>query len=348
MSLDVGIRTANIIRRLVERGFEQSAATVVSAITNSSNSGIIDQRLKELAEEAKRLAAEGKRLTTRNPVMRALLADMDDVIEENRRLMRAGGVQLQQSSFSSAQLSNQQLAFAGMTEAQAGLISAQWTSVDPEVMRELIGFVDNPQWETQLSEYGDAVVKRVKNQIIQGQVKGWGPVRMATEITNSIQGVPGGGGFPQSEAEKLMRTLQMQSFRTAQTINRVANADILAGQIRISALDGACLACVALHGEIFPIDERIDDHHSGRCTSIPLVKGFPRDVETGQEWWDSRTDAEQLAQARPANFNALKAGAVTLDDFPVPYEDPVFGDMLRESSLSGILGPGAQEFYTHG
>ena len=348
------IRIAEVIRGLMARGFDDVAGSVVQAITNSGNSGIIAQRLRELAIEAEALAEAGKVLQVDNAVMRALLADMDDVIVNNRALIQAAGGQLQDDVFSlthgsSAQVINRQLPLFGLSEADQTIIAAQWTMVDPEVMRELVGYVDQPAWEAQLAGYGDEIVAKIKRQITNGQIAGWGPVRMANEITKIIQGAPGGSNFPQSQGENMMRTLQMQSFRTAQTINRIANADILAAQIRIAALDDrTCLSCISLHGEPFPIDERIDDHHRGRCTSIPVVNGRPITVQTGQQWWDSRSEAQRLAQAGPANHNALKNGAVTLSDYQRPYDDPVFGSMIREESLKNILGEGAKRFYTHG
>lgn len=347
MSLDPpAVRTANVIRDLMERGFISTTAQTVQAILRGNTSGIVNQRLGELSVEAARLAELGKPLLADNPVIRALLADMDDVLQSNRVLIGNAGVELQQSGFLNADLITRQLALPGLDDVQLAGLGIRWNTVDPEVMQQLVGFVDNPAWEQQLASYGDDVIDIVRNQAIQGRINGWGPVRIASAITERVQGISGVGGISQSQAENMMRTLQMQSFRTAQTINRVANADILSGQIRIAALDDrTCLACVSLHGEELPLDERINDHHRGRCTSIPVVRGRPRTVASGEEWWNGRTEAQQLAQAGQANFNALQSRSVTLRDYVKPYDDPVFGDMLRESSLNGILGNGAQEFY---
>ena len=348
MSFDPGVRSATVIRELLDRGFVDTAGSVVRAITRTSNSGIIEQRLQELVAEAKLLADAGKPLARDNAILRALLADMDDTVGANLDRMRLAAGGLQGDAFSVADLANRQLMLEGFDEATRSLISAQWNRVDPQVMKELVDFVDKSAWEQQLAKYGDEVTAKIRDIAIRGPLEGWGPNRVANAIVNSVQGKAGGAGFPQAQAENLMRTLQGQSFRTAQTINRVANADILESQIRISALEPSrtCLSCVALHGETFPIDQRIDDHHRGLCTSIPVIRGRPRTIESGQEWWDKRTPAQQLAQAKPANFAALQSGAVTLPDYVQPYDDPVFGNMIRESSLSGILGSGAQEFYS--
>jgi hypothetical protein len=353
MSLDPGIRTAELIVELIESGYVNATAATVRAILRGNNTGIIARRLAELREEASRLADANKMLRSNNPVMRALFADMDDVLRNNRVLIANSGVELQESAVNAAMAINRQLALPGFSDGQLAALGVRWNTADPAIINELVGFVENPAWETQLAQYGDDVINTIRNQAITGVANGWGPVRIANAIIRQIQGLPPSegvarvAGISETAAQNMMRTLQMQSFRTAQTINRMQNADILSGHIRIAALDDrTCLACVSLHGQKLPIDQRVDDHHQGRCTSIPEVNGRPRTVASGQEWWDGRTEAQQLAQAGPANFKALQAGAVTLPDFVQPYDDPVFGEMLRESSLKGALGSGAQEFYT--
>lgn len=353
MSLDPGVRTAELITELLERGYDTATAQTVRAILRGNTSGIIDRRLTELKAEAARLVEAGERLTPNNPVMRALFADMEDVLQQNRRLIAQAGVRLQADSVEAAALINRQLALPGFSDVELARLGARWNTADPEVVNELVGFVTNPAWEAQLGSYGDDVLNVVRNQAITGTAQGWGPARITRAITRKIRGLPAAGdigrvaGVSEHQAQNMMRTLQMQSFRGAQTINRVVNADILEEQIRIAALDErTCLACVSLHGERFPINERIDDHHQGRCTSIPVVRGRPRTVTSGEEWWNGLSEQRQLAQAGPANFAALQSGAVDLGDFVQPYDDPVFGSMLRESSLSGVLGEGAQEFYS--
>jgi hypothetical protein len=352
MSLDPGIRTAELIAELIDGGYERATEATIRAILRGSNSGVIKKRLAELKDEAIRLADDGKRLTTDNPVLRALFADMDDVLANNRALIANSGVELQETAVDAAMAINRQLALPGISDAQLAQLGVRWNSADPEVINELVGFVENPAWADELAKYGDDVAKVIREQAITGVANGWGPVRIANAITRRIQGLPSSGdvarvaGVSESQAVNMMRTLQMQSFRSAQTINRMQNADILDSQIRIAALDDrTCLACISLHGETLEINERIDDHHQGRCTSIPVVKGRPRSVQSGQEWWDGLSPSQQLGNRSGASVRSLQDGATTLPEFVLPYEDKVFGDMLRENSLKGVLGSGAKEFY---
>jgi len=353
MSLDPGVRTAELIADLMQRGYEDATAQTVRAILRGNNSGVIARRLAELKEEAARLVEASERLTTDNPVMRALFADMDDVLANNRALIANSGVELQETAVDAAMTINRQLALPGFSDAQLAELGVRWNTADPEIINELVGFVENPAWADELGRYGDDVVDVIRQQAITGTAEGWGPVRIANAITSRIQGLPASGGVArvagvsEAHAQNLMRTLQMQSFRGAQTINRMQNADILDSQIRIAALDDrTCLACVSLHGESLAINVRIDDHHQGRCTSIPVVKGRPRTVQSGQDWWDGLSPDEQLGARSGASVRSLQSGATTLPEFVLPYDDKIFGNMLRENSLKGVLGGGAKEFYS--
>lgn len=352
MSLDPGVRTAELISSLLESGYDNATRATVKAILGDNNSGVIARRLDQLTNRANELVAAGAKFTTDDPVFRALYADMDDVLKRNRRLIGQAGAQLQNNGVASASLVNRQLALPGISDAQLARFGVRWNTADPAVINELVGFVEKPAWEAQLGLYGDDVVNVVRNQAITGVAQGWGPRRIANAIIRRVQGLPAAGdigrvaGISESTAQNMMRTLQMQSFRGAQTINRMVNADILSEQIRIAALDGrTCLACISLHGDSLPINQRIDDHHRGRCTSIPVVKGRPRTVTSGEEWFNSLSPADQLGNRNGASVRAVQGGAARLDDFVDPYTDPVFGQMLRESSLSGVLGNGAQEYY---
>jgi hypothetical protein len=228
-------------------------------------------------------------------------------------------------------LSDQALRVAGV----------QWNVPNPEAVNSLVGYASSDAWAGMVSKYGDDVVDIVRRTAIQGALEGWNPVRTAREIRGLVE------GLPPNYANTLMRTLQLTSFRDAGVIHRVANADILTEQIRVAALDDrTCMACIAEHGKHFPIDARIDDHYNGRCTSITVIKGRAApDILTGPEWFERLDDAQQQEHMSGAAWAAWKAGDVQLDEFATTTTDPVFGTMVVEASLKGILGAGAQEYY---
>jgi hypothetical protein len=70
-------RIGDLTRQLLDRGYEQATRQTLNAIGSSVGTGIIRQRLGELDAEVARLVAAGERLNPTNPVLRALLADLD-------------------------------------------------------------------------------------------------------------------------------------------------------------------------------------------------------------------------------------------------------------------------------
>lgn len=334
---------ADAVNGLLDADYAATAGRVLQAIFNNSNSGLIRRRLNELQAEAARLAAEGMSFDVQNAVLRALLADVQDTLNAFASLMRDAEGNIQASAIELGGQVTQQLALPGEFEAALAEIGVSWNVPDPEALFAAIGFVDDPAWAEEIGNYAPLVSSAIENTLIIGLVEGWGARRMASELATRVQNLPA------SQADNLMRTLQGQVFREAQLAHRTANADILDGQIRIASRDvRTCLACIALHGEVFPIDERMDDHHRGRCTSIPLVRGRSRDVQRGEDWFYDQPEAFQLESAGPANLAALQAGAVSFSDFVQPYQSQVFGDMLRQASLVSILGDEAKGFYKHG
>lgn len=329
-----------LITGLLDKGYDQAADATLRAISASTSSGIVAQRLTELDAEAARLKDEGKKLQADNPVLRALLADMQPVMRANSRRLNDAAPAVQGQAVDAAGQLTRQLALPGMDDRQLQVIGVNWNSPDPEAVNSLVGYVQSPAWSQHLSDYEQDVVDTIFNQAVRGIAEGWSPLRSARAIRDMTE------NFPLAQANTLMRTVQLESYRSATAIHQQANADILDGQIRVGTLDDRiCMACLALHGEILPAGVRIQDHHNGRCTAVSLVRGRPREVQTGPQWFATLEETRQREIAGHANFEAMKAGRVQIADFVQRYDDPVFNEMLREASLSGILGDGAKEFY---
>lgn len=333
----------SLINRLLDRDYESVARPVLNAIARSMNSGIVQRRLRELNEEAARLAEQGQKLTPDNPILRALLADVDDVLRADRVLIDGAAEPLQMDAIRSAGQIQRQLALPGFADATLRQLGVRWNSPDPEAIARVVRYAQSDPWENLLGTYGGDVIDVIRNQAIRGVALGWSPLRTAREITNVTQRLPG------YMANNIMRTLQLTSYRDATAVHQTANQDITEQVVRIAALDRrTCLSCVAQHGDVIWDKERdagtpvprVNDHHMGRCTSIIIVTGIPRTVQTGEEWWASLSDArkaEQVSVARsPGKLEALLGGRAGLRDFIHKYNDPVFGEMVREGSLKGL------------
>jgi len=339
---------ADVVRSLLDSRYQDTARVVLDAIARSTNSGLIARRLDELDAEARRLAEAGQRLRPDNPMLRAVLADVRDELQAAARLIDGAAEAIERTGIDASGTIQRQLALPGMTDAQLEAIGIRWIAPDPEAIRQLVDYVDSAAWSQTLSQYPDEVVSVIRNQAIRGMAEGWNPLKTAREIARTT------GALPQSQANTLMRTLQLTSYRDSTAVHQQANIDLAEQIIRIGTRDlRMCLSCVAQHGDVIwdsrrdagaPVP-RVNDHHNGRCTSVMRVVGRPVSVQSGADWFAGLSRADRVALAGDANLSALDAGAVSLRDFVHDYTDPVFGEMQREASLRGILGAGAERYY---
>jgi hypothetical protein len=326
-------RISDLVERLLDRGYREAASAVIGAVARSTNTGLIARRLDELEAEARRLSEAGERLAPDNPVLRSLRADLADVLRRDAQALNEAAPQVQQTGVEAAGTLTRQLALPGFTDRDLALARIVWNTPDAEAVNRLVQYASSEAWARELRRFTTSALDVVNGAAIRGFVEGWGPLRIVREVRRLAE------DFPPFQANNLMRTLQLQSYRAATAAHQQANAGILEYQIRIAARDErTCLCCIALHGTRLPVGEPIQDHHQGRCTSIAVVRGFPRTVQTGEVWFNGLPREQRLIIAGPGVLEALERGEVRLADFVQPYSDPVFGDMVREGSLRRALG----------
>lgn len=341
----------DLIQGLLDRGYGRLVQPVLDSIARSTNSGLIDRRLKELKSEAQRLAEQGQKLTPDNVVFRAFVADLDVVMRENARRAADVAAAVQNSGVSAAGRIQRQLALPGVTDQQLARMGLRWNTPDPEAVARLVTYAESEAWANMLAKYGDDVLRIITDQAVRGIAAGWNPLRTAERVTTLTQTLPA------HQANNLLRTLQITGYRDATAVHQQANIAIASQIIRIAARDTrTCLSCIAQHGDVIWDSDRdvnapilrVNDHHSGRCTSVMIVKGRSANIQSGIDWFNGLSEERQRQQRSFANnnakFEAYRAGEVGLRDFVEPYTDPVFGPMIREASLKGVLGEDARRF----
>lgn len=341
---DRSAASRDLLASLLDRGYTSEARIVTRALYNVFEQGPILNRLQQLEEEAARLAARGERFTSDNPYLGTLLYDMRDALNRSRAVIDAAAPGLQQSGANAAARVTREIALPGMDDQALARIGIRWNVPDPEAVLSVVNYTTSQTWQNELERYASGAADSIRNIAIRGIVAGQGPIAIAREIRRAV------GTMPAAAANTLMRTLQVTSYRDATVVHQTANSDIITEIVRIAALDTrTCLACVALHGETYPVGTRIDDHHNGRCTSISRVRGQRLNIQSGPDWFAGLPENQQRQMMGHANFEAWRAGRVSLRDFVQEYQDPVFGRMIRESSLRGILGDQeARSFYLRG
>lgn len=332
--------TIRMINNLLDAGYNQQAFSVVRSIANNSQTGRLKASLDALDAEADRLIEAGERMAPDNPVLRAVMTDFEDVMVANQVLLNSKDEAVQAVGQRVAEIAVKQTAMAGIPQQAAQQVAAEWLRPSPGAVAELVNYTSSPEWIGKLDRYGRGVPKIVNGMAQRGIISGWNPRRVAREVRRSTNQLPA------SYANTMMRTLMNTSYRDASAAQRAANGHIVEYHVRIATLDDrTCMACIALDGKVLRNEERVHDHHNGRCTSVPKVRGVALPAwEPAQKWFDSQPVEQQERQMGKAQYAAFRDGAIRWDDMHQPYDDDTFGPMVAQASLKGMLGDRAAEY----
>lgn len=219
---------------------------------------------------------------------------------------------------------------AVQSAGDAGTVLAQgWIEPDPAAVRNVIGYVDSASMRARMSIFGEQSARNFADLIVTGVAQGKNPVALARMASEWF-------GVPFSWAENTVRTAQIYSYRTATHASYAANSQVVEGWVWQAALDvRTCIACVMKHGTFYRNDQMLNDHHRGRCTPLPVVRGstWRENYETGAEWIRRQPEVAQAAQFRNgALYRDWKRGVIGDAELIDTYSDPVYGEMIRQAS----------------
>ena len=334
---DALARSVQMVQRLIfgllDANYKSTAGAAIEAIAQAGQSPRLRRSYDALLAEADRLSEVGERLTPDNPVLRTMLSDLDRALAADEVLMQTVSSATQEGAVRIATQTAPRAA-TGLTVSQLESVGVRWAEPSIEAVNRIVGYAQSDAFAESVDRLSSYVLDTIRQQAVYGMAYGRNPRTVARDIVKVAQ------ELPVSQASSIMRTLQVTSYREADVASRVANADILEYAVRVSALKtNTCMACIALHGSRLEIDERVDDHNNGLCTSIVKVKGL-RAIETGtgERWFANLPKAEQERHMGASRFRAYEAGKLQLRDFVGEYEHQVYGRQVVERSLKGMLG----------
>lgn len=349
----------------------------IKSITNAPGSQL-QRSLRELDEEADRLADSDARMNADNAALQKALNDYERTFVASQTLItgsdndiQASGQTLAISAVTAkvfldvtrqiAESGGDPLSPAGLAVyiAQTKRAGVIWNV--PTVLNFATNYVESASWIERMEGWGEGYAALTRETILKGIQEGWGPKYTASQLRHLAQ------NMPVRVAETLTRTLQVTSYRDASVAMELQNNQYILGKIRVSALqDRTCLTCIALHGTRMELGERVDDHYNGLCSEEYLTIGNPDGPSfmqadskpgnrqfvpftTGEEWFNSLSPERQRQQASfvnsPAKWRAFQAGT-PISSFVGEHTDPTFGRQVVESSLLGALGEDAAQYYT--
>jgi len=329
----MGNRTGNIpdisrlIRGLLDANYERIVSPVLRSIAANHTTGAMKTRMDQLEAELARLAEAGEKLQIDNPVLAAWFESFEATLERDRELINSIAAQLQAGGIDAAEKLTPQITFNGLPAS----VRAAWNMPDPEAVAAAVDFVNKPAWGQELTKINANTLGVSRNVVIRGIATGRPPLATAADLRRL------NAELTVAQARTITRTGYLASYRQAAAINQLENSNILEKQIRVAVLDErTCMACVIQNGDVLEIGEVVKDHQSGRCTSVAIVKGYPRTIQSGQAWFEKLPESQQRSMMGQQAFDDWSDGKFSLRDFIHPYRDDVFGEMVRQASLKEI------------
>ena len=219
------------------------------------------------------------------------------------------------------------------TEAYlAGLGYTMTKSLPANAIYSMLGFLqeDSPLWK-RIGELAPYNTKRVADALLEGIAFGYNPAKTAKMFENVM-----GGGL--TDAMRMTRTAQLYATREANRAMYIANEEVVSGWIWWSSLDSnVCMACAAMHGTEHKSDESMNSHYNCRCTSIPKVRGYNDQIQTGEDWFAGLSEKEQRDMMGAETYELWKEGKFGFSDFATRRHDDVYGEMLARMPLKQLI-----------
>jgi SPP1 gp7 family putative phage head morphogenesis protein len=178
----------------------------------------------------------------------------------------------------------------------------------------------------------------VGNALASGLAQGKNPRAVARMMRDAL-----GGNL--TRALTIARTETLRAYREASREVYLENSDVLMGQQWIAALDSrSCPACIALHGQVFPLEEVMPAHPNCRCTTAPAPMS-PRDlglgnipgidpIETGPSWFRRQPTSTQRQILGPGKYALYRSRKITLPDLVERRESAVWGPSSQVASAA--------------
>jgi len=190
-----------------------------------------------------------------------------------------------------------------------------------EAVRQLFISIHSGKFEGLLSALTAASTSKINETILKALIMGLGP----DDIINEIQDI---ASTTVSEAVKISTSMINQSYRDAQIATYMKHDRLIKGWIWFAHLDfRTCVACIAMHGTFHDLTEPMNPHFHCRCIAIPQTRSYAElglgsddseiQIDSGKDWFDSQSQATQLAIMGKPKLEAYKAGKFEFDKLAV-------------------------------
>ena len=220
------------------------------------------------------------------------------------------------------------------TTQQAGL-TVGFNSLPTAAVTNLLGFLSptSPLY-ARLKMLAPTHADEISKLFIDGIGLGWNPRKIAAAIRRRF-------GMGLVDALRMTRTAGLYAYREANRASYIANGDVVTGWYWMAAINNpnVCPSCLRMHGTFHPNTERLNDHHNGRCTMVPAVRGFKNPIDkTGEQIFNEMSDRDKQALLGRDYHTAWKDGLYSFTDISREQPNDVYGPMRTTTPLWQLLG----------
>lgn len=206
----------------------------------------------------------------------------------------------------------------------------------PEAIEQLLGYLaPDGVLFSRLAQLGKVTAGRISETIITNVAIGKNPLTIASILTRDF-------GMALTDSMRMMRTVQLYSYREASRANYLANSNVVKGWVWYAELDGStCGSCIAQHGSFHELSETLNDHHNGRCTMLPVTYTMDNPVDqNGEDWFKEQNEATQKSIMGEGKWQAWKDGKFEFSQLSTEHADDVYGQMRTEATLKDLVRDG--------
>ena len=229
----------------------------------------------------------------------------------------------------------------GITLNNLANVGISWNRLPEEAFEAFVGISgDGAPIGNLLSELGSKSAGDIKATIRTGIAMGEGPIATANKRRRIA-------GMDLSRALTISRTETLRAHREATRLNYAANSNIVKGYRRSATKDSStCMACIALDGTLYELNEPLDSHPNCRCAMLPATLDYkdlglqnvpePTPLPTATDWFAEQSPAVQSKMMGTRQFDAYKKGQLDLMDLVTIKSDPVWGKSATVKSAKAL------------
>ena len=228
----------------------------------------------------------------------------------------------------------------GITMENMASMGLGWNRLPDDAFDSFVGIAgDGAPLANLLEPLGPQAITGVREKIGEGIALGKGPRETAKLVTTAA-------GIPLSRALLITRTETNRAFREATRLNYSTNSRVVKGYRRhADHSERTCVACIALDGKLYSLNQALDEHPNGRCALVPEVLDYadlgldiPREppLENARDWLGGQSSEVQRRVLGGTRFDAWKAGEIELNQLAVVRPNRIWGDTAVVRPLNEI------------